>query len=196
MQYLTGSDRPIDITGTYRFEASARNVLPLLLVCAFGFLIGTVALRVPIDKAGDIFRFLGYLIFVMMAPLLLLAIGQLITGRGLAIGPDGIQDDRLSRQVIPWQAIRQVILRKQTRRRWGQTTTRPAWIELMLEPSFESQWRTYPIQRWYMRLNRLFGLEGVMVSKLGLDVDLGYLFTLTEAFRNEANRLHSSQTGR
>ena len=65
----------------------------------------------------------------------------------------------------------------------------------MLEPSFENQWRIYPMQRWYMRLSRLFGLEGVMLSKLGLDVDVADLFTLAEAFRNEANRLRSSQTG-
>ena len=113
MQFLGGSDTPIDITGTYRFEASARNVLSPLLVCLFGLLIGTVALLVPIDKAGYMLRFLGYLVIVMLAPLLLLAIRQLITGRGLAIGPDGIQDDRLSRQIIPWQAIRQVLLRRQ-----------------------------------------------------------------------------------
>ncbi|WP_344316611.1 STM3941 family protein [Actinoplanes couchii] len=78
----------------------------------------------------------------------------------------GIRDRRLSEQVIPWAAVRDI----------GRTTVqRQEFVTLALDPAFEQSYLSGR-NRFLQRLNSGAGWPGVQISTVGLSVRTGELF--------------------
>jgi hypothetical protein len=78
----------------------------------------------------------------------------------LRIAPDGITDLRIAPQSIPWDAIRNISIRKVK----GQ-----GFIVLHVEPEAEVRVSLSGVGRWSRSANAALGLDGLVLTPAGLD---------------------------
>jgi hypothetical protein len=100
----------------------------------------------------------------LFGAMVLLAPGRLADlrrGPVLTISPEGIQDRRFSDQTVPWEEIIEVT-------EWSYRSTRS--IRLILEPSLLATIELKPLARSSQGFNKLFGIEGMLISAMALRI--------------------------
>jgi hypothetical protein len=85
----------------------------------------------------------------------------------VTVTPRGIKDVRLTADVVPWSAVRDIstaVVRSQE------------FIVLAVDPSFEQRLALTLIAKWTRGPNRALGIDGLCVSAIGLKIDHDALF--------------------
>jgi hypothetical protein len=100
----------------------------------------------------------------------------LLTARGpvLFIDRNGVRDLRVSPDVIPWNAIDQILIgavRKQS------------FVTLKVTPTMEKQLVASTGKRLMRAANHAVGVDGVVINPSGLQVDPETLFEVCNAYR-------------
>ena len=130
----------------------------------------------------------------------LLATCYAIARRGkpvITISPNGIRDDRVAKEIIPWSAVESVSTRRFDPPRSGAIwpIASPVDLRLMilrLKPEAETHLRLTAASKLFERPNRTLGVDGIVISPTGLDIEYDELFDLSTAYvaaAAEADRL-------
>lgn len=172
------------------FTASRSVIRTLLLIVgallltaasALFFISAVTALRSSLlSPLAYLWALLGGAGMVLFSGGTLRLIWQLVQSRPIVeIGPDGVLDRRLTRQPVPWSAIRGIEYT---------VVSRQKFVTLRLRRGAEREILRTPVARLMYSLNQRFGFPGLHISVVGLRCDP---YELTEAVLRhtpEANR--------
>ncbi|MHC2466529.1 STM3941 family protein [Bradyrhizobium embrapense] len=105
----------------------------------------------------------------------------------ITLSPDGIRDDRVAKEIIPWSAVESVSTRRFDPPRSGAIwpVPYPADLRLMilrLKPEAEKHLCLTAASKLFRRPNRALGVDGIVISPTGLDIEYDELFDLSTAY--------------
>ena len=156
-----------------------------MLLLAAGALVmaglsATIVFRlIPTERVGDtqeVAALVGLPFFGLCGAV---AIWRLAALRGpvVTLGPEGFQDVRVARDVIPWSAVQAVTT-------WQAHKQRV--MVLAVRPEVERGLALTPIARWTRGANRRLGADGLAISAVGLKIRYDDLLAETTARLRDA----------
>ncbi len=158
-----------DTTRTITFSNSPAKMVGLI---ALGVLMTALSAAVAFRWIGDphpVFISIAYFGVVLFGLCIVVFAWRLISMRGpvVTVTPQGIRDIRLSPDLIPWSAVREV-------KTWqfGMQKT----VVLAVDPAVESKLNLAPAMRWSRGANARLGADGLCVAGQGLATDYETLF--------------------
>jgi hypothetical protein len=130
----------------------------------------------PVEISKTFLPTLAY-IWMIASTLGFLRLGWLLlasNGPVLLIDRNGIRDVRVSKDMIPWDAVEKVSIR---------TSGERQAVTLKVTPEFEERLVTTPTWKVVAIANRALGIEGIVVNPIWLQVDAQTLFEVCNAYR-------------
>jgi hypothetical protein len=167
----TKDDGTIDTTRTIEFHASPARQLTLLAFSAMSIVIAAaLAFRLlpgaPSDGAMVSTGYTGIAFFGFCAAV---AIWRLLSQRGpmVTVSPEGLLDVRVSKEPIPWRAIKSISTRQMQRQ---------VVLLVAVDPASEEKLTLTRVARWMRNANRSLGADGLVISPQGLKVGYPTLY--------------------
>lgn len=131
----------------------------------------------PFDpvEPGRLKQIIGYAGLIFFLPILAMHLLRTATLRGpvITFAPEGFRDTRLAAEFIPWVAIADLSLWRQTRQKF---------LILDVDHDVESGLTLTRVVRWSRGLNRAFGMHGLWVTPVGLRIGFDELVSFANAY--------------
>lgn len=159
----TDTSRTIEIRGRAlnNLGLAGAGVLMTLVsaALAFGWL----------EDQGVINRLYGWfgLLFFGLCTVVLAVRAVTMTGVVLTISPQGIRDTRVSADLVPWSAVREIST-------WSYGAENV--LVLRVDPAVEKRLRLSLIARWSRGPNRALGADGLAITARGIKIDYDTLY--------------------
>jgi hypothetical protein len=175
----------IDTSRAVEIEASRAKLVGLaLLGVAMTALSAAIAMRWFSNvQPGSFAEFGGFVGVLFFPACTLLAAWRAVTSKGpvVTISREGIRDNRVATEVIPWSAVKDIRIWKHRRQRF---------MVLAVDPAVEAGLNLTRIARWSRNANRSLGADGLCVGsgdlKIGFDELLATSLAFARAWQSQA----------
>jgi hypothetical protein len=167
----TKDDGTTDTSRIMEFHASPARLLTLLAFSAMSLVIAAaLAFRLLPGTASDpAMVSTGYTGIAFFSFCAAVAIWRLLAQRGpmVTLSPDGLLDVRVSKEPIPWRAIKSISTRQMQRQ---------MVLLVAVDPATEDKLSLTRVARWMRNANRSLGADGLVISPQGLKVGYPTLY--------------------